>query len=175
MLRKFIVKYATALTTALFAVIAFSGVALFFHFKVPLVKSMHEWLGLALVAAAALHIWRNWGAMKGYFSRQTIYAPMALVLLIGGGFMASAASSPRSGDPSRQIVAAVASAPLAQVAPLFQQDADKVVSQLREKGFTVASTQQSLTDIGAASGRDDRATLDAFAGLLKPWAKSKKD
>jgi hypothetical protein len=167
MLRSFVVKYATALTTALFAIIALSGVAMFFHLKGQLVHSMHEWLGLALVAVASLHIWRNWKAMKGYFYRKTVFAPLALVLLIGGGFVYSAASAPKSSDPARQIAAAISRAPLTQIAPMVRQDAEAIANHLRDKGFIVSSTRQSLADIGATNRRDDRETLGAFTDLLK--------
>ncbi len=68
-------KYITAISAALFLVVAASGLAMFFHVGADLVKEMHEWLAVIFVAAVGLHIFRNWGGMMTYVRRRTIVAP----------------------------------------------------------------------------------------------------
>jgi len=52
-------RYATAATAALFVVTGMSGVFMFFHVGGKMFTSLHEWLGMLFLAAAALHVVRN--------------------------------------------------------------------------------------------------------------------
>lgn len=52
-------RYATPLTTGLFAVSAISGVALFFHLGSAYFHGMHEWLSMALLIPFGVHVWKN--------------------------------------------------------------------------------------------------------------------
>ena len=63
MMRESFKKYITAVSTALFLVVAASGLAMFFHVGADLVKEMHEWLAVMFVAAVGLHVFKNWGGM----------------------------------------------------------------------------------------------------------------
>jgi len=78
-------KYITAISAALFLVMAVSGLAMFFHVGEDLVKEMHQWLAVAFVAAVALHAYRNWGAMMTSVRRKTIVAPLALAAVAAPG------------------------------------------------------------------------------------------
>lgn len=166
-MQAFIFRHATALTTALFSVIGLSGVALFYRLQTPLIKPMHEWLGLALVVVAGLHVWRNWVALRGYFRRGALSAPFALALLAGGGFVVASARAPAHPDPAKRVLRALGHAPLAQVAPLFHADAEALASRLRDKGFSVASTAQNLAQIGETNGLDEREILAAVLEATK--------
>jgi len=53
-------SWVTPLTVCVFAVIATSGLMLFLGLFEGTVKEMHEWLGVAFVAVAALHLAKNW-------------------------------------------------------------------------------------------------------------------
>ncbi|HUU24546.1 MAG TPA: DUF4405 domain-containing protein [Methyloceanibacter sp.] len=63
MMRESFKKYITAVSTALFLVVAASGLAMFFHVGEDLLKEMHEWLAVMFVAAVGLHVFKNWGGM----------------------------------------------------------------------------------------------------------------
>ncbi|HSO47757.1 MAG TPA: DUF4405 domain-containing protein [Rhizobiaceae bacterium] len=55
-----LMRYATPLTSGLFAVSLISGVALFFHLGQAAFHGMHEWLSMVLILPFALHLWKNW-------------------------------------------------------------------------------------------------------------------
>jgi len=154
-------KYATPLATALFAVVGVSGVLVFFHLGGGSLKGLHEWLGLAFVAAALLHVTRNWnGFIKLAKTRRT----QALIGLTG---IATAAfllvSGQGSGNPMKSFVFAAAEAPLPQVAQVLNIPADRLINDLKAQGFTVTGATQSLAQIAKASKRD---VPEAFSVLI---------
>lgn len=103
-MRDFVFKYATGAATGLFLVSGISGLALFFHFQPGLFKDLHEWLGIGLLLVVGLHLYRNWPAFLGYIRRRTLFAPLAISLVLGAVFVIPALSS---GDaPGRGCVVA---------------------------------------------------------------------
>ena len=56
--------WATPLTIGSFALMATTGILMFFHLDSGLNKVAHEWLGWAMVAGVALHATVNWAALK---------------------------------------------------------------------------------------------------------------
>ena len=93
-------KYISAISAALFLVVAASGLAMFFHVGEDLVKEMHQWLAVAFVAAVALHAYKNWGAMMIYVRRKTIVTPLALAAIVAAAFIVPVSLSGRQ-DPRR--------------------------------------------------------------------------
>jgi hypothetical protein len=159
MLRDWSLRYATALTTALFLVMAVSGVALFFRLQTVAFKELHAWLGLVLVTASGLHLWRNWPAMLGYIRRGALKYPLIAALTASSAFAYAGLTAPSKTDPNRQLTAMFARAHLTEIAPLLHVDAEEIARKLRNRGFEVASTGQSLTEIAKASGRNEKEVI----------------
>ncbi|WP_158240750.1 DUF4405 domain-containing protein [Telmatospirillum siberiense] len=143
-------QYATAITTALFAVIAVTGILMFFHLQERLVKSAHEWLGLIFVAGAAFHVARNWSAFANLVTKRRSLAIFIVVMAITGGFIASASGTGGEGNPMARVVKAVERAPLSAVAPVLGQPADQMIERLRSAGYPVSGPDDSLAEIAAA-------------------------
>lgn len=144
--------YATAFATALFAVIAVSGVMMFFHLQDGFVKSAHEWLGLVFVVAAAFHVVRNWGPFVTLMKKTRTLAIVAVTLAIAGIFIASAGNAGGGGNPMIRIAHAVERAPLSAVAPVLGQPADQMIARLQSAGFDVSGPDDSLAAIETAAG-----------------------
>jgi hypothetical protein len=166
MLRDWNLRYATALTTALFLVMAVSGVALFFRLQTPAFKDMHGWLGLVLVAAAALHLWRNWPAMLGYIRRGALKWPLIAALTASSAFAYAGLTAASKMDPNRQLTAMFTRAKLTEIAPLLHVDAEEIARKLRNRGFEVVSTSQSLSEIAKASGRPEKEVMKVMGDDL---------
>ena len=167
-MRSILLRYATPLITGLFLVSVVSGVALFFHIGSAYFHSMHEWLSMILIAPFILHIWKNWRAFLNYFKRSAM--PVALVASLAGAVafawpMLTAPAGGPGGRPEFALLRAVQSAPISHVAPLFGKDGDGLAEGLRARGFTVASTDNTLNGIAEASGKssgDIAAALVAY-------------
>jgi hypothetical protein len=156
-------KYITAISAALFLVVAASGLAMFFHVGQDLVKDMHEWLAVVFVSAVALHVYKNWGAMMTYVRRKTIVAPLALAAVAAATFIVPAALSGRE-DPRHVLIQSLQEAKLADLGRVLDVPADSLVARLEQEGFTVTSAEQRLSEIAKGSGKPPMAALMTAVG-----------
>ncbi len=61
-------EWATPLTIGSFIISAVTGIVIFFHIRIGLVRPAHEWLSWFLVLGVILHVITNWTSIKRYFS-----------------------------------------------------------------------------------------------------------
>jgi Na+/proline symporter len=156
-------RYITAISAALFLIVAASGLAMFFHVGVDLVKEMHQWLAVIFVAAVGLHIFRNWGGMMTYVRRRTIVAPLALAAVVAAAFVVPAALSGGE-DPRHVLIQSLQEAKLADLGRVLDVPADSLVARLEKDGFTVGSAEQRLSEIASGSGKPPMAALMTAVG-----------
>ncbi|MBT3070992.1 DUF4405 domain-containing protein [Rhodomicrobium sp. Az07] len=147
----FLGRVTTPFTFGLFAVSAISGLALFFHLGSNLFHSMHEWLSLLLLVPFFIHVWRNWGAMKGYFRRGSMVVPLVLTLAAAAAFAVPAAMKGQTGSP-RAAVMLMTQTPLDALAPVLKTTPDALKASLLQRGYKVTSTADTLASVAAASG-----------------------
>jgi hypothetical protein len=154
-------RYATPLTTGLFAVSTISGVALFFHWGSATFHEMHEWLSMLLLAPFAFHLVRNWTAFKNYFRKAPMAIALVASLLLAIPFALPSGDGERGGRGAAmfQLMPMVTQASLADLAPVLKATPDDLAARLRAKGYAVTSTAQSLEQIAKASHAEAPALL----------------
>jgi len=139
-------EWATPVTIGAFALMATTGILMFFHLDGELNKLAHEWLGWLMIAGVALHVVVNWVAFKRYFlvSRkgQLILAVSALV--IAATFMPLPGQDEGGASPPVLALRALTKAPLSQVAPLTGRSAEALLADLKQAGITLDSADQPL-------------------------------
>lgn len=74
MKRPYFRPLATGATALTFAVVATTGVMLFFRLFDAKVKELHEILGLVFAAAAPAHLSLHWKSMRTYFPKRSFLA-----------------------------------------------------------------------------------------------------
>ena len=161
----YLARYATPLVTGLFLVSLISGVALFFHYGTAAFRGMHEWLSMVLIVPFVLHIWKNWRAFLTYFKRPPMTAALALSLVAALAFAWPALTQQtgaRGGPPQLALLQTIENATIAALAPVFGHDGEGLASALRDKGYAVASAQDTPAAIARASGKSSR---DIFGTL----------
>ena len=93
-------EWVTPLLTGAFALMAVTGILMFFHLDRGLNKTAHEWLGWVMVVAVLLHVAISWFGFKRYFTQgrvaRTVLAVSALVL----AGSSTAKVSTRRGSPA---------------------------------------------------------------------------
>ena len=151
-------NYVTAISAALFLIVAGSGLAMFFGTGEDLVKEMHEWLAVIFVVAIGLHVVRNWGGMMTYFRRGTIIAPVAVAAVAAAAFIVPAALSGRD-NPMPVLFRSLEQANLEDLGRVLELPAEGIADILEQKGFTVRSADLSVSQIAADSGRPPKAAL----------------
>ena len=68
---------ATPLTIVTFLVCGATGLALFFDVHSRPMKELHEWSGIAMLGAVALHLLRNWHPTVLQFKRWPLWIALA--------------------------------------------------------------------------------------------------
>lgn len=159
MTRPFTIRdLATSATALVFLVVGMTGVMMYFHWFDAYTKEMHETLGLAFVAAAILHVYVNWRAMRGYFSKKLFLILLAVVAAVSAGFLLNAKSGP---DPKRIVLDAVLKAPLEVSAGVLGQDLDAVKTRLHDRGIEANATS-SIDTLSKAN----RMSPFALVGII---------
>ncbi len=154
--------WATPLVAGSFALMAVSGVMMFFHLNSDLSKGLHEWAGFVLVAGAVAHLVQNWRAFAGYLRRPVARAIMGLGVAVT--LVSLVPIGGQGGDPFREVLARVGDAPLPVLASLTGQSVDMVKAELVAAGFadvTDASTIRVL------AGADRGAQMGAMGAVFK--------
>jgi len=156
-------EWATPLTIGVFALMAVTGLLMFFHLDSSLQKTVHEWAGWVVVAAAALHVTANWLGFKRYFKPGAGAAAMAVcALLIGASFVPLGGSGGEPVSPPAIAMRAISQAPLKAVAPLFGKSSEQALKALAGSGIALADENAS---IGSVTG-GDRERMGAALRVL---------
>jgi|JI7StandDraft_1071085.scaffolds.fasta_scaffold205146_1 hypothetical protein len=162
-------EWATPLTLGSFALMASTGVLMFFHLDSGVQKVAHEWLGWGLVAAVALHATANGKALLRHLQapgRPRVILALCAVALAGSFFVSLPGGEAAS--PPVLALRAVAQAPLSAVAPLAGKPVAQLRSELAAAGVVVASDDASIES--AAKGDRERLGLAMRVAFAAPAA-----
>lgn len=152
---------ATPLTASVFVVIGVSGLMLFFGLFEGSVKEMHEWIGVAFVAAALLHVVKNWNPLQIMLKQRVTRLSALAVALVAAVFIGGALIGGEEENPIRVIARAVENAPLEASAAVLGISQDEIFARLRVAGIEPAADARSLADIIQKSGADPRRVMGA--------------
>ncbi|ADZ71228.1 DUF4405 domain-containing protein [Polymorphum gilvum] len=159
-------RYATPLTTGLFLVSLISGVALFFHLGSAWFHGMHEWLSMVLIAPFVLHLWKNWRPFVSYFKRPPMAIALAASLAASVAFVVPLLGGEApAGNPMVALAGAVQKSSVATVAPVFGKTPETLTAVLEQNGYRVASPNDSLAAVAAASGKSGRDIVVLLATM----------
>ncbi len=140
-------EWVTPLTIGAFALMAVTGMLLFFHRDAGLNRTAHEWVGLILIAAVVFHVSANWISFKRYFLGGLVGRS-----LIALGVVALAASfipmgGGQGGSPPALAMRAVNRAPIVAVAALAGRPTEAVLADLAEAGLRLPGPDASLDSV----------------------------
>lgn len=150
---RILTRYATPLTTGLFAVSAISGVALFFRWTPRAFHSMHEWLSMVLLIPFVLHMARNWRPLVNYARRKTLLLPIVLSLVAAIPFAISGLNREGRKNPAFRALPLITQARLADLAPLLKVSPDELLSTLKKRGYQVETVEESLETIATTANK----------------------
>ncbi len=140
--------WATPLTVGAFALSAITGVMLFFHVNIGLVKPAHEWFSWFLVLGGLLHIVGSWRPFVGHLNKPVAKAIMAaFVLLIAVSLLPLGKAE--KGMPPGKMSAILLRSPLSTVAAVAGHAPEDVIKQLALKGVRVETGEQTIKEIAA--------------------------
>jgi hypothetical protein len=159
--------WATPLTIGAFALMAVTGVLMFFHLDSDLNKLAHEWLSWVMLVGVALHASVNWPAFRRHLLNNRIARPILAVsvLLTAGSFAPLPGGDRRNGSPPMMALRAVMAAPLSSVAPLTGRSLDALQDELGQAGFSLKPDQPLDSVTGGDLGREAQLLSVLFKGI----------
>lgn len=162
---KYLRPWATPLTIGAFAIMATTGLLMFFHLESGLNKVAHEWVGWAMVMGVVAHAVLHWRSFKRYLTNlrtgQIIIA--SLLTLLAASFFVQAEEG-EGLPPPVMALRGVMGAPLSAVAQVAGKPEAELIVALRAAGIPVESTDQTLsTLIGEDREKTDKAVRIIFA------------
>ena len=149
-------RYATAATIASFGVVSLSGVLIFFHLGEGVLMGLHEWLGIAFVVAASLHVVRHLPSFKNHLARPRARRMLALTAFVSAVFIGGAAINPGGGNPMKQFVRASADAPLSALARVVGISPEALAGRFAAAGIPDVTGTLTLNEIAARTDFEPR-------------------
>lgn len=139
-------ELVTSLTIGSFVITALTGILIFFHLNIGLVKLAHEWLSWVFVLGAAGHVFFNWRGCVRCFARPVGRITAAAgVLLLAGALLPLGTA--RGKPPALLAADALLRTPVATVAQVAKSSPEQIVRRLKMQGIDVASLEQTLEAI----------------------------
>ena len=97
-------SWATPLTIGSFIISALSGIILFFHWDIGMMKPAHEYLSWFLVLGVIMHIIINWRPMLVYFKKPIPLTIIGIfIILTALSFATLGESSGDHGGKNRKV------------------------------------------------------------------------
>lgn len=161
--------WAGPLTIGSFAVVAATGIVMFFHLNSGLVKLAHEWLGWLLVIGVIAHVAINWRPFVRYFCKPAGIAIMAVLLTLGvlSFFVGGPAGRQH---PLMGAFTALEQSSLQVVAQVAKSNPDALLANLRTKGLRVRNGEQTIREIASENGVRSMEILGNILGNPEPHA-----
>jgi len=162
-------SWATPLTIGSFIISALSGIILFFHWDIGMMKPAHEYLSWFLVLGVIMHIIINWRPMLVYFKKPIPLAIIGIfIILTALSFATLGESSGDHGGKNRKVamqsLKLLQSAPISMIAKLSEVTPESLSKKLKEKGFVVISESQTLASIAK---NNDTSAQEVLSILIK--------
>ena len=154
-------SWATPLIIATFIISAITGILLFFHKEIGLVKSVHEWLSWALVTSGVLHTVANWKSFTNYFSRKAALAIISTGLIVTIAAI-TVPSQGKGGNPFMRVNRTLSTASVETLAPIVKMSSEQAVTKLEQKGLKVGDAGQSIKAIATANGSEEQKVILAL-------------
>jgi hypothetical protein len=154
--------WAGPLTIGSFAVMAGTGVLMFFHLSGGALKLAHEWLGWLMVIGGIAHLAVNWRPLVAYFRKPVSVTIIAVVCMLGLVSRAPLGGFERR-PPFFNVAKALEQSSLSTVAQVAKRSPQATIDELTAKGFQVQSADQTIAEIAA---ENDRSSMEALACAL---------
>lgn len=155
--------WAGPLTIGSFAVVAVTGILMFFHLNSGLMKLAHEWLGWLLVVAVIAHVTINWRPFLNYFYKPAAITIMATLIVLGVlSFLPGGHAGGR--HPLMGAFTALEQSSLHVVAQVAKRDSVSLIEGLRARGIRVRDDEQTIREIASENGIRSLEVLEYILG-----------
>lgn len=153
----------TPITTASFAIVAFTGILMLVDVKSAMIKEVHELVSILFVVAAGLHLILNWSCFASYLKKPLSISLGIVVAVVTVLLLTSTQSGSRGGRPPfMEIARRMETATLAQASPLFGVSAEEMLAILKSQDLRVSSESECIADIAKNNGKQASEILNSL-------------
>lgn len=154
-------EWATPLTAGAFALMAVTGVLMFFHLDRGLNHDAHEWLGWAMVVGVGAHVTANFSSFKNHLNSKTGRSIIAACILVLGLSFISPPEEDRGPGWAPPVVA-LAKLPFAKLALVAEMSEEEVRTRLA----SIDPAAHSVDSIQQLVGHNLRAQVRALNAIF---------
>jgi len=158
-------SWATPITIGSFIISALSGVILFFHWNIGLMKPAHEYLSWFLVLGVAMHIVINWRPMLNYFKKPiplTVISVFVILTALSFFTLGNVNGVGKHNKMGVKTTELLKSAPITMIAQLSEVSPDKLTQRLEAAGIAVLSTDQTIMNIAKSNNLNTQQVLSVL-------------
>ena len=155
-------KFVTSGVGFTFVVVGVTGVVFKFFFKNHPLEEVHGWIGLAMVAAAVLHIGQNWGSLRSHLRDWRVYLLLVPIVLVFVLVAVGQREEGGRGNP-RAVIQKLAQGRVNDVARAFGKDANAVMATMRGDGLQVGGGDQTVAELARQNQQPPDGILTYFA------------
>jgi hypothetical protein len=150
-------EWVTPLTIGSFIISAVTGIVIFFHIRIGLVRPAHEWLSWLLVLGGIIHIITNWKPFIRYSSKPISAGIIAVFLILC--VLSFVPIGEKKARPLHKAGNALLDSSFQTVAMVVKEDPINLIEKLESKGVLVKNVDQTLQDIAVQSNKSGRVLL----------------
>ena len=122
-----------------------SGVFFKLFFKTALLVEIHGWMGMAMFAAAVVHIAQNWVSIKSYL-RDWRVLTLILPILVAVCYFVFWQKETDRGVKPRQLLVRLANGSMENVAKALGKNPDAMVQLMRQEGIKVDGFKETINE-----------------------------
>jgi len=142
-----------------------TGILMFFHWDTGLNKTVHEWLGWAMVVAVALHVMVNLQGFKNMFRTTLGKGILGLFsLILALSFFNLGGGEGNGGPPFKNSVNLLSNASITELSQISHIDEQILLTRLQQAGVNSATAQSSVKQL---VGDDLGKQMQTLNSILK--------
>lgn len=158
-------QWVTPLVAGSFLLMGVTGILMFFHWDTGLNKTVHEWLGWAMVVAVALHVMVNLQGFKNMFRTTLGKGILGLfTLILALSFFNLGGGEGNGGPPFKNSVNLLSNASITELSQISHIDEQILLTRLQQAGVNSATAQSSVKQL---VGDDLGKQMQTLNSILK--------
>lgn len=141
-------QWTTPMVAGSFLLMGVTGILMFFHWDTGLNKTVHEWLGWAMVVAVILHVIVNIHGFKNMFRSTLGKGILALFsMILALSFFSLGSSEGKGQPPFMNSVNLLSNASMTELSQISHIDEQTLLERLQHAGIQSASAQSSVKQL----------------------------
>ena len=158
-------QWVTPLVAGSFLLMGVTGILMFFHWDTGLNKTVHEWLGWAMVVAVALHVMVNLQGFKNMLRTTLGKGILGLfTLILALSFFNLGGGEGNGGPPFKNSVNLLSNASITELSQISHIDEQILLTRLQQAGVNSATAQSSVKQL---VGDDLGKQMQTLNSILK--------